>query len=162
MLIIVETLQEDLEHLQSKLDWSAQSLTQKVDTELSYIRSLVEDKTRILETSYGERLNQLEKAMTQLQKEPRETYLETIYGRQITDLMDRLSTCEQTIEQLKSYQLEAIRYCKPAIDEQDSLTQQVKDIKLWQEMVEKDWMPEQTRAYAETTSKLETIADEVQ
>lgn len=157
----IETLEKDMQHLQSKLDWSTQSLTRKVDTELSYIRSLVENKNRTLETSYGERLNQLENAMTQLQREPQETYLETIYGSQITDLMDRLSTCEQTIEQLKNYQLEAIRYCKPAIDEQDSLTQQVKDIKLWQETIEKDWMQEQTRAYAETSSKLETIADEV-
>ena len=127
--------------------------SQKVDNKLN-IQSLVECKTWTLETSYGERLNRLEKAMAQLQNEPRETNLETIHGSQITDLINRLSTCEQSIEQLKNYQLEAIRYFKPAIDEQESLTQQVKEIKLRQETVENDWIPE-------TTSKLGSIVDEV-
>jgi hypothetical protein len=127
--------------------------SQKVDTKL-YIQSLVECKQWTLETSYGERLNRLEKAMAQLQNEPRETNMESIHGRQITDLINRLAACEKSIEQLKNYQLEAIRCFKPAIEEQESLTQQIKEIKLWQETVENGWIPE-------TASKLGSIADEV-
>jgi hypothetical protein len=113
----------------TKRDWENQALDYKLDSESSDLRSLVNGEISALEEAYGGRLDQLEDTITRLQNAPRASQVDRKYGSEPRSLTARVCSCEENIENLKNFQLEAVRYTKPAVDEQNSLGQKVENLK---------------------------------
>ena len=141
-------------------DWENQVLNCKVDDESSHLRSLVNGKVLALEETFGERLDQLEDAIKRLENAPRASRVDRKYASELRPLRARVCSCEENIENLKNFQLEAVRYTKPAVDEQNSLGQEVENLKRQENCFQVHMSQEQRKLDVLVRNAFERLAEQ--